>query len=192
MLSRGSRRLLSIPGEQRLCRSCRAVGGQASPRWFCCVCSGCFPWVCLVFRLLYFQGMQTDGWERGFWETGGSEVPRGLWPPPPRSFCGGREVWGGEVVHLLTPSRRSARSARPVLLMVVIASSQSAEREALGEPRARWPCAPGPPCSGILLAGFPALESSAAPQVWCWVCPGAVPPAVGMPRSGMPRSGMSL
>lgn len=38
--------------------------------------------------------------------------------------------------------------------MMVIASSQPAEREAPGEPRVRWPRAPGPPCSGILLAGF--------------------------------------
>lgn len=37
---------------------------------------------------------------------------------------------------------------------MLIASSQPAEREAPGEPRVPWPRAPGPPCSGILLAGF--------------------------------------
>lgn len=38
--------------------------------------------------------------------------------------------------------------------MMLIASSQPAEREAPGEPRVPWPRAPGPPCFGILLAGF--------------------------------------
>lgn len=48
----------------------------------------------------------------------------------------------------------------------------------------RWPFAPGPPSSGILLAGFPALESYPALEVWWLGCLGAVPPAGGMPLQG--------
>lgn len=115
MLSRGNRGLLSIPGEQRLCRSCRAVGGQASPREFRCVCSGCFPWICLVFRLLYFQGMRTDGWERGFWEAGGSGVPRRLCPFSGASVAVER---CGEARLFTCSPHHGGRLVLPVLLMI--------------------------------------------------------------------------
>ncbi|XP_041257319.1 post-GPI attachment to proteins factor 6 isoform X2 [Onychostruthus taczanowskii] len=36
--------------------------------------------------------MRTDGWERGFWESGGSGVPRDCAPPPELLWGGG--VWG--------------------------------------------------------------------------------------------------
>lgn len=118
-----------------------------------------------------------DGLEgAGLWGERWVWGPEGT-VPPLRSCCGCGELWGHEVIDLLVPSR-PARLVLPVfvLLILIVASSQSAEREDLGEPRVRWPGAPGPPCSGILLAGFPALQSSLRLRS----AAGFVPPAVGM------------
>lgn len=60
--------------------------------------------------------MQTDGWERGFWESGGSGVPRGLCPPSGAAVA----MEGFGKVRLFTcPARPGAGLALPVAVLLM-------------------------------------------------------------------------